>query len=97
MSSVAEKRWMGRVANMGCIVCELLGLGEDTPAQVHHIREGRIARNDLLTLPLCPAHHTGSLESMHHGKDALMRRLGLHSEFDLLAIVIERCARLHVA
>ena len=37
------QRWMGRVARVGCIACIVLGYGP-TPAQVHHIREGRLGR-----------------------------------------------------
>lgn len=84
------KSHMGRVAALRCIACRLLNYGE-TPAAVHHIREGRIARNDFLTIPLCPVHHTGTGHdgSVHMDKDTLMRRLGVHSEFDLLAHVLE--------
>jgi hypothetical protein len=77
---------MGNVAGLGCIACRILQLGE-TPAQVHHIREGRIARNDFLTLPLCAEHHTGSHQSIHMSKASLLRALGVQSEFDLLANV----------
>lgn len=90
MSTAAGKRHMGRVAALCCIACSLLCLSDDTPAQVHHIREGRIARNDYLTLPLCPQHHTGSSRSIHHDKETLLTALGLGSEFDILAIVLER-------
>lgn len=40
MSTAAEKRHMGKVAEVGCILCHHLGLGA-TPAHVHHIREGQ--------------------------------------------------------
>jgi hypothetical protein len=85
---------MGRVASLGCIACRLLGFPE-SPAQVHHIREGRIARCDWLTIPLCPPHHTGKVPgvpSVHNEKDALLRALGIFSEFDLLALVIKDLA-----
>jgi len=83
------QRWMGKVAKIGCIACILLEHGE-TPAQVHHIREGRIARNDFLTLPLCEPHHTGTFQSVHKAKPSLLRALKVHSEFDLLAEVLAR-------
>lgn len=78
---------MGRVAALGCIACRLLGY-PDSGAQVHHIREGRIARSDFLVIPLCAAHHTGTHQSVHLAKPALMRALHLESEFDLLAVVL---------
>lgn len=86
------QRHMGKVAAIGCIACMLLALGQ-TPAEVHHIREGRIARNDFLTLPLCPPHHRehrAGIPSIHHAKAKLLRALGVHSEFDLLAEVLRR-------
>jgi hypothetical protein len=85
------QRWMGRVARVGCIVCILLGHGP-TPAQVHHLREGRIARNDFLTIPLCDLHHAAEhpgVPSVHKRKAELMLQLGLQSEFELLARVLE--------
>lgn len=91
MSTAAGKRHMGRVAALGCIVCDLKGYAE-TPAQVHHIREGRIARNDFLTIPLCPGHHTGTAANIHMAKEALLQSLRMGSEFDLLAVVMERLA-----
>ena len=91
----AAKGHMGRVADYGCIACRLL-FGIETPPQVHHIREGRIARNDFLTIGLCEPHHTGTqpgIPSMHHDKERLLRALGVLSEFDLLARVLEGIAR----
>jgi hypothetical protein len=82
---------MGRVVRIGCIACRILGHGE-TPCQFHHIREGRLARNDFMGLGLCDPHHAGQVPgvpSMHKRKDELLRQLGVLSEFDLLAMVIE--------
>ena len=82
------KEWMDRVCRLGCIACKKLEMGE-SPAEIHHIREGRIARNDFLILPLCPGHHRqSSRQSIHLAKPALMRALGVESELDLLAEVI---------
>jgi hypothetical protein len=89
--TAAEQRHLDRVARLGCIACRRLFLGE-TPAQVHHIREGRIARNHFLVLPLCEPHHTGTRMSVHKAKRALLRALGVHSEFDLLADVLAQLA-----
>ena len=91
MSTAAEKRHMGKVAKLGCIACDRLGYGA-TPAAVHHIREGRIARDDMLTIPLCPEHHVGTRMSVHNAKAPLLRALNVGSEFDLLADVLRRIA-----
>ena len=92
MSTAAGNRHMGCVAAIGCIVCRRL-FDVETPCQVHHIREGRIERNDFLTIGLCAPHHTGSSMSVHMDKERLFRALGVFSEFDLLADVLERIAR----
>lgn len=81
------QRHMGRVQAVGCVACICLGHGA-TPAQVHHIREGRIGRNDFLTIPLCAEHHTGTHQSVHMRKAELLRAIGVQSEFDLLAMVL---------
>ncbi len=91
-ATAAASRHMARVADVGCIACIRLGLGE-TPCHVHHIREGRIARDDFLTIGLCPAHHNGSSMSVHMDKAPLLRALKVSSEFDLLADVMRRMAR----
>ena len=35
MTTIAERAHMGRVAELGCAVCRMLGYGP-TPAEVHH-------------------------------------------------------------
>lgn len=75
----AEKRHMGRVAEMGCLVC-------CRPAEVHHVtsdRFKRITRSNKRVVPLCPEHHrTGphAVERISH--DGFYNRFG----FDLLEI-----------
>ena len=52
-ATAAEKRHMGRVAAMGCLVCR-------SPASVHHIMHapGKATRRDhRWIVPLCRAHH----------------------------------------
>lgn len=85
----AEQRHLDRIGQMSCICCEVLCMGRSS-AQIHHIREGRIERNHFLTIPLCPDHHTGTMASVHLAKPALMRQLQMGSEFELLALVLEK-------
>ena len=65
--SAKSARHMGRVAKLGCILCSIHFGVEDTPAEVHHVREdmGAMGRDDFLTIPLCPEHHRG--KSGYHG------------------------------
>lgn len=48
----AEREYMGKVAEMGCRICQ-------RPAEVHHIRTGQGAKraSHYDVIPLCPDHH----------------------------------------
>lgn len=52
MTTKAEKAYMGRVADLGCYLCQHLGYGP-TPAQVHHIREGQGMAHACQQFPCC--------------------------------------------
>lgn len=87
----AESRHMGRVAELGCYLCQHLGYGP-TPAQVHHIREGVGAgqrASHFLTVPLCDTHHANSSPDGIHGQRRAWKRAGV-GELDALAWTIER-------
>lgn len=85
----AERKHMGAVAALGCIVCKNNGF-EDSPAQVHHLRHqiGAGARSShFRTIPLCPHHHLDGPygEAFHKGKQAWEAKFG--TELELLAQV----------
>ena len=80
----AERRHMGRVAELSCLTCGADGV------HVHHIREGQglsQRASNWLTVPLCPDCHLGP--NGLHGDKSIMRVLKL-DELDLLAMTIER-------
>ena len=82
---------MGRVAELGCILCRHL-TGRYVPAQVHHIREGQGGAqraDDFLTIPLCPDCHQGP-HGVHGDKTFL--RIAKVTELDLLAMTYEALA-----
>lgn len=89
MKSKSEKRWLSDVASLGCVACRNAGYGE-TPAEVHHIRDG-VGRgqraDDTETIPLCPPHHRGTahpiVPSIHRDKRRFEREFG--TERELLA------------
>jgi hypothetical protein len=85
-ATAAQKRHMGRVAELGCIVCS-------SPAEVHHIRTGygggQRAPHEL-TIPLCLDHHRGDF-SIHKSKRQFENIYG--SELDLLAQTIARLVK----
>jgi len=85
---VNVKEWKSAVAELGCGMCRLMGYGE-TPAQLHHPREGvgmAQRQSDWLVIPLCEHHHTGS-KGWHGTREDFKR----HSvdEMDILAHTIE--------
>ena len=87
----AESTYLGKVARLGCACCMLLGLGEeDTPVEIHHVREGQgMAQRaqHWLAVPLCPDCHRGSRGI--HGDRSILRQLKC-DEMDLLSWVISR-------
>ncbi len=81
----AERDYMGRVAELGCIICQM-------PASVHHITTGvgmgqRASNYD--TIPLCPTHHQhgGHGVAIHAGIKTWEARYG--TELDLLEKIKE--------
>ena len=55
----AEKDHLDAVAALGCIACYNMG-HMDTPASIHHIRNGQgmsQRASNYETIPLCPTHH----------------------------------------
>ena len=91
MTRKADKAHMDRIASVGCILCRHLDLGQ-TPAQLHHIREGQgmsQRASNFLVVPLCETHHTGNPGIHGLGERGFYTRYKL-SELDLLAMTIER-------
>ena len=86
-----EKNYLDRVSSLGCYLCRHLWYG-DTPAQVHHLREGQgMAQraSHFLTIPLCDAHHANSSPDGIHGQRRAWKLAGV-GEMDGLADTIER-------
>ena len=79
----AESKHMGRVADMGCIVCVNLGLGE-SPAAIHHIGNGTWGKRatNYEVIPLCGPHHqTGGYGvAVHEGRVQWESNFGTEQE-----------------
>lgn len=89
-ATASEKRYMNRVAELGCALCTILGCEGGAPANLHHIREGQGMGQrapNWLVVPLCPMCHQG--QHGVHGDKGLLKLAGV-DELDLLAWVIER-------
>ena len=74
-ATAAEKRHMGRVAALGCLV------HHGTPAVIHHL-QCVSPRDNMIVIPLCPFCHTGTF-SIHSTKEQFLSIYG--SEMKLLA------------
>lgn len=86
----ALKKYMNRVADVGCILCLKLGYGP-TPPHLHHPRGaagGAQKASDWLVVPLCPEHHQGDTGIHGLGERGFYTRYKL-TEWDLLALTIE--------
>lgn len=84
-----EKRHMGRVAAMGCILCSHVFDIHGTPALVHHLRtdQGKKRASHYDTMPLCPPHHADSGIGVHDmGRRQFAAKYGI-SEVGLLHLV----------
>lgn len=80
----AERDYMGKVAALGCVICQ-------GPAEVHHIKTGQsgIRASNYDTIPLCPTHHRngGHGVAIHAGIQTWQKRYG--QELDHLQKVRE--------
>ena len=90
MTTLAEKKHMSRVADLGCSVCRRMGY-PGTPAELHHPRAGvgmgkRASHMDVI--PLCPEHHRGKTGVHGLGTKGFPKHWGF-TEQDLLADVRE--------
>lgn len=47
---------MGKVQQLGCIVCANQGF-PNVPAEIHHTRGKTVKDAHLYVIPLCPSHH----------------------------------------
>lgn len=73
----AEKAHKSAVAELGCMLCKRLGLGE-TPAELHHLRTGGWGKGDYTTLiPICYEHHRGNTGIHELGTKAFERHYGV--------------------
>lgn len=91
--SAAGKRHMGKVAQVPCVLCKHMGLG-NSQSVVHHMKLGTGASDrasDFLTIALCPEHHVGH-SGVHTLKEKGLRLRYNLSELDLLAMTLEAMA-----
>jgi hypothetical protein len=84
-STAAERRYMARAKELGCMVCRHMGY-EDSPAEIHHARTtvGWGRGGHLNVIPLCALHHRGA-DGIHTlGRSGFAAKHGV-SELELLA------------
>jgi hypothetical protein len=86
LTTKADRKYMNRVAELGCAVCRRMGY-EGTPAELHHPRRlaGGWGRSDNMSvIPLCPEHHRGSTGLHGLGTKGFPKHYG-YDEADLLS------------
>jgi hypothetical protein len=86
---IKERQHLAKVAAIGCIACRKIGFS-DTPAEIHHIREGQgmgQRASNYETIPLCPNHHRLMPDAIHQSKANFIERFG--SERELLEEVLD--------
>ena len=80
-----ERRYLSRVAELGCLVCRRMGY-PGTPAEIHHKRAGTGAgrrSSHLEAMPLCPEHHRGKTGIHGLGTKGFPKHWGFNED-DLL-------------
>ncbi len=86
-----EKKYLSKVADLGCIICRRLGYS-GTLAEIHHVRGmglGMGVRSShYQTIGLCPEHHRGNTGYHGLGRKAFERRYEV-TEQELLVQVQE--------
>ena len=60
MATKDEKKYLDKVASVGCILCRAAFGVKDSPAEIHHIRRFGSKRSTSPVIPLCPEHHRGN-------------------------------------
>ena len=97
-----ERKYLGRVAELGCAVCRRMGY-EGTPSEIHHrtggMGIGQRSGHDQ-AIPLCPEHHRGATGVHGLGVRGFRKHWG-YGEEELLEdvrvllggykIIVERC------
>ena len=80
-----------KLVSLGCIICRKMGF--NSPAEIHHINEGRIGkRADFrMCLPLCPTHHRNGPESYHYSPKKFTEKWGTQKELLTLVNEISNC------
>lgn len=88
-----EKEHLSRVADLGCVLCERLGM-VGTSAEIHHLRHGMgmgQRNSNFNVIPLCPEHHRGNTGYHGLGRRAFESTYNV-TEVQLLEITKQRLA-----
>lgn len=79
MNSKTKKHY-GEVANLGCVLCLFLKLGQ-TPCEIHHIRRYGGKRDNAPVIGLCVEHHRGNTGLHGLGAKGFEKKYGISQEF----------------
>ena len=81
-----EKKYLGQVAGLGCILCTHISGEEGTPSEIHHIRRYGAKRATSPVVPLCPEHHRGNSGIHGLGVKGFEKKWGISCEKLLEAV-----------
>lgn len=73
-----DPKYLARVRELPCCICEAFGLVQSGPTFAHHTICGRYSQEktpDRMAIPLCHAHHQGEL-GIHADKTAWVQEYG---------------------
>tara|TARA_R110000803_G_scaffold143385_1_gene209432 strand:+ start:337 stop:630 length:294 start_codon:yes stop_codon:yes gene_type:complete len=85
----AEKAWLNKVSNSGCVICrKFYNVQDPLPANCHHIRSGMgmgQKNSHDKVIPLCWEHHQGN-DGFHHAPGTWQDKYG--TELELLEYML---------
>ena len=58
--AIKDKAYLGRVAQLPCVICVEYGMRQNSQTEVHHCKSGRYGQSrdhDRRSIPLCHSHH----------------------------------------
>ena len=89
---MTRKEYIARIHDLGCVVCEVMGMQQSTPTEAHHVESVRDDNSDFAACALCVDHHRGANGVHGLGRRGFVIRYRL-SDVDLLSLTIKAWAK----
>lgn len=85
---MSSKIHLERVHQIPCVVCELMGLKQESETAAHHVESVRDEDSDYGACALCYDHHQGANGVHGLGRRGFVTRYKL-TDIDLIALTIK--------